>query len=187
MKRWIIAALAAVTMGATAAQASDPYVGIGVGGFNIDNGVNKKMAAGEFLQVGDDFSEYLGGEIRIGTSGRTNDDQIGQPQTKIDYFVAAYAKPKYAMTEQFTAYALLGVASVRSSFVAPGSLLQKKTRTGIAYGLGVDYRFNEAISFGAEWSHMLTKPKNVTAATINTNFQGVSSSVYTANLKYHFF
>lgn len=186
MKRWIIAAVAALTMGATSAYATDPYIGIGVGGFNIDTGVQKKMAAGEYLMVGDNFSQYMGGEVRIGTSGRTNDDKLGLPQAKIDYFVAAYAKPKYDVNENFMVYGLLGVAMVRSSYSVPGALLQKKTRTGIAYGLGVDYRYNDAFSFGGEWSHMLTKPKN-TAASIGTNFKGASSSVYTATLRYHFF
>lgn len=186
MKRWIIAALAAATLGATVAQASDPYVGIGVGGFNIDNGVSKKMAAGAYLQVGDDFSPYLGGEVRIGASDRTSEAFPLLARTKIDYFVAAYLKPRYELNEQFTAYGLLGLATVRASYVAPGAVQQKKTRNGLAYGLGIDYRYNENVSFGAEWSHMLTKP-GATAATINTNFQGVSSSVYSASLKYHFF
>ncbi|HXH71313.1 MAG TPA: porin family protein [Mariprofundaceae bacterium] len=186
MKRWIIAALAAATLGATAAQASDPYVGIGVGGFNIDNGVSKKMAAGAYLQVGDDFSQYLGGEVRIGASDRTGQAFPLQAQTRIDYFAAAYLKPRYELNEQYTVYGLLGVATVRASYAAPGTLQQKKTRNGFAYGLGIDYRYNENVSFGAEWSHMLTKP-SITPAAIGTNFQGVSSSVYTASLKYHFF
>ncbi len=86
MKRWFIAAAMGFTaLGASApAYANDPYVGLGIGAFNINNGVTKKAAFGTFLQVGDDFSRYLGGEVRLGTSGRTGEEFPLQARTKVD-------------------------------------------------------------------------------------------------------
>lgn len=182
MKRWFIAAAAGVlALGISApAYANDPYVGLGVGVFNIDTGAAKKTAFGSYLQVGDDFSQYIGGELRIGTSARNNQ------HAKVDWFGAAFLKPRYEFNDQLMGYALIGVATVRGSYAAPGGLNQKKTRSGIGYGLGLQYRASENLSLGGEWSHLLSKPK-ATAATINTSFQGVSTSIFTATVKYHFY
>ncbi|MDQ7000579.1 MAG: porin family protein [Mariprofundus sp.] len=171
---------------ASAAQASDPYVGVGLGAFNLGTGVTKKAVFGGYLQLGDDFSEYLGAEVRIGASGKTGEELTLQPKTGIDYFAAAYLKPKYDFSEQWMGYALLGVATLRASYSQGAFPTQKKTRTGYAYGLGMQYRLADSYAIGAEYSHMLSKPKT-NATAINTNFKGLESSMLTISAKYFFY
>jgi len=171
---------------ATNAQASDPYIGISGGVFNLGSGVSKKTVSGGFVQAGDDFSEFLGAEIRLGASGKTGEEGTTQPKTGIDYFAAAFIKPKYDFNDQWMGYALLGVATLRASYSQVGFAKQTKTRTGYAYGLGVQYRFADNYAFGAEYSHMLGKPKT-DAVSIKTNFKGLESSVFTLGLKYYFY
>ncbi|RME02181.1 MAG: porin family protein [Bacteroidetes bacterium] len=167
------------------AQASEPYVGVGFGAFNLGSGVTKKAVSGGYLQVGDDFSENFGGELRIGTTGKTGEEFTLQPRMKIDYFAAAYLKPRYQFNDQWMGYALLGVATIRASYSEPGLVQQKKTRTGYAYGIGAQYRVSDDYSFGLEYSHMLSKPKT-NATAIKTNFQGLETSSLSLSAKYHF-
>jgi len=181
----IAAASAAMLAFTSVAQASEPYVGVGVGAFNLGSGVTKKAVAGGYLQLGDDFSEYLGGEIRIGTTGKTGEELTLQPRMKIEYYGAAFLKPRYQFNDQWTGYALLGVATVRSSYSETGLAVQKKTRTGYAYGLGVQYRVADNYSLGFEYSHMLSKPKT-NATAIKTNFQGLEASSLSLSARYHF-
>ncbi len=168
------------------AQASDLYVGISAGAFNLGTGVTKKTVGGGFVQVGDDFSEYLGAEIRLGASGKTGEELTTQPRTGIDYFAAAFLKPKYDFNDQWMGYALLGVATLRASYSQGALPKQTKTRTGYAYGLGLQYRFADNYALAAEYSHMLGKPKT-DAVAIKTNFKGLESSVFTLGLKYYFY
>jgi len=168
------------------AFASDPYVGASLGAFNVGTGVSKKAVTGGFVQIGDDFSEYLGGELRIGTSGQSNLGGAAQAKARIDYFGAAFLKPKYNFDDQWMGYALIGIATLRSSYTETGLASQKKTRTGYAYGLGLQYRLSENYALGAEYSHMLSKPKT-DATAIKTSFQGAEASVFTLGMKYYFY
>ncbi|MDQ6996840.1 MAG: porin family protein [Mariprofundus sp.] len=188
MNRTIKMALATCMMFAFAgaAQASDPYVGAGFGAFNLGTGVTKKAVGGGYLQIGDDFSDYLGAELRIGASGKTGEELTLQPRTGIDYFAAAFLKPQYHFDDNWMAYGLIGVATLKASYSKGAFPKQKKTRTGYAYGAGLQYRFAENYAIGLEYSHMLSKPKT-TAAAINTNFKGLESSMFTLSAKYYLF
>jgi len=188
MNRTIKSSLALCMMLAfgTAAHASDPYIGAGFGAFNLGTGINKKAVAGGYIQVGDDFSEFIGAEVRIGASGKTGEELTTQARTGIDYFAAAFIKPKYDINDQWMAYGLVGVATLNASYSQGAFPKQKKTRTGYAYGAGIQYRIADQYSIGAEWSHMLSKPKASTA-TINTNFKGLESSVFTLSAKYYIY
>jgi len=182
-KAGVMAAL--LLLGANTSLAADPYVGASLGAFNVGTGVGKKMVTGGFIKLGDNFSEYLGGEVRIGASGSTGEELPPQASSKIDWFAAAFVKPHYAFNDEWTGYALLGIATVKASHTEPGFVKQTKTRTGYAYGVGVEYKFADQIGLNGEWSHMLSKPK-ATAASIQTNFQGVEASVFTLGATYHF-
>ncbi len=182
----VIAAVIGIAAGTQTAYANDPYIGIGGGVFNLGDGVSKKKVGGGFLQVGDDFSEYLGAEIRIGATGRTGEELTLQARKKIDYYLAAYLKPRYQFNDQWTAYALLGIATLRGSYVAAkaGAPTLKKTRTGYAYGLGVSWRMAEHYGISAEFSHMLSKPKTANPAT---NFKGLEASSLAISLQYYLY
>ena len=49
---------------------------------------------GGFVQLGDDFSEYLGGELRIGTTGNSKQGGAAQARARVDWFAADLLKPK---------------------------------------------------------------------------------------------
>jgi len=166
------------------AQASDPYIGAGTGLYSLGDGVNKKSVGGGFLQIGDNFSENLGAELRIGSTGRTGEEKTLQARKKMDYFMAAYLKPKYDFNDDWMGYGLLGIASVRSSYATNATPSLKKTRTGYAYGLGVAYNFGENYSLGMEFTHMLSKPKTSNPAT---NFNGLEANSLSISLQYHLF
>jgi opacity protein-like surface antigen len=169
-----------------AAQASDPYVGAGFASFNVGTGQTKKSVGGGYIQIGDDFSDYLGAELRIGASGKTGEELTLQPRTGIDYFAAAFLKPQYHFNDNWMVYGLIGAATLKASYSQGAFPKQTKTRTGYAYGAGLQYRFAENYAIGAEFSHMLSKPKS-TAATINTNFKGLEASVFGISAKYYLF
>ncbi|HKJ83047.1 MAG TPA: porin family protein [Mariprofundaceae bacterium] len=178
----IAMACAMVFIWASDASASQPYVGVGLGLYNINTGLNKKSTFGEYLQVGDDFSQYLGGEFRIGTSNKTSGATAAAPAAKMDWMAAFYLKPRYEFSSDLTAYGLVGLGTIRASFYPAGAVKQTKTRSGLGYGLGLQYRTSDQFSLAAEWSHLLTKPKNATA----TRFNGISASMFTISGKYHF-
>lgn len=190
MKRSIRLAVAASMISAFAcnahaADSSDQYVGLGLGAFNLDNGVNSKMTAGSYLQLGHNFMDNLGAEIRVGLTGTTGEELTLQPRMKIKSFMAAYLKPQYQLDSQWTAYGLLGVANINGTYSVGVSPKQNKSRAGISYGLGMQYNVSEMYSISAEAAQMLTKPK-ATAATVKTNFNGLSASAFSINAQYHF-
>ncbi|ATX79423.1 Opacity protein [Mariprofundus aestuarium] len=179
-----IAALAAITSMASVAHASDPYVGVGVGSFILNDGISKKASTiGTYLQVGDNFSEFLGGEIRIGTSGSTKEELAIIAGNKIDYFAAAFLKPQIKIAEDFTGYALIGVGTIRATHSPVAGLSSSKIRSGLGYGLGFSYSAMDNLGISGEWSHLNSKPKGASSA----NYKGVSASMYTLSLQYHFY
>lgn len=168
------------------AWASDPYLGASVGAFNIGTGVSKKAVTGGFIQVGDDFSQYLGGELRVGLSGWAKQGVNAGAKSRIDWFGAVFIKPKYDFNDYWMGYALLGVATLRASYSEPGLATQKKTRTSYAYGLGLQYRPAENYAVDIEYSHMLSKP-STNASAIRTSFAGVEASMFTVGFKYYLY
>jgi opacity protein-like surface antigen len=169
---------------ATSASAAQPYVGVGVGAFVIDTGLNRQDTFGGYLQLGDDFSQYVGGEIRVGASGKTKEEIVVTPlpASKVDWFAAAFLKPKYEFADNWMGYGLIGIATMRASYYPVGAVKQSKTRTGLGYGLGLQYRVSDQYSLGGEWSHLLSKP----GAPSATVFQGAGVSMYTLSGKLHF-
>ncbi len=187
MKKSFLAAAGCLSMlCAMPAWADGPYVGVGVGAFNIGTGVTKKTVTGGYLQAGHDFTENVGAEIRFGSSGQTGEEFTTQARAKVDYFAAAFIKPKYDFAPGWTAYGLLGLATIKGSYAELALPKQTKTRTGYAYGAGVRYHIADQFAIGAEISHMLSKPKT-DAVSIRTNFKGLESSVFSISAQYYLY
>lgn len=188
MKRTWISMIAIGLAGGMAlsqpAQATEPYVGVGLGSFVLNDGVNRQDTFGGYLQLGDDFSPYLGGELRIGASAKTKEETVpvARPATQVDGFAAFFLKPKYTFAENWMGYGLIGLGTVRASYYPIGAAKQTKTRVGLGYGLGLQYRMADQYSLGAEWSHLLSRPSRSAGAA----FQGLGVSMYTLSAKYHF-
>ena len=185
MRGWIRLLTLAMGLLVTAqAYANDPYIGVGAGMFRLGDGVHKKSVGGATVIVGDDFSEYLGGEVRLGATGRTGEEFVAGPRLRLDYFFSAYLKPHYAVSDKFDVYGLLGLATLRASRTGVGIATQKKTRSGLAYGVGARYRLGDSYGLGLEFGHMLSKPKTTTQA-LRTSFQGLEAS--TVLLRFDYF
>jgi opacity protein-like surface antigen len=169
--------LMAGTMMVPAAHAQQPYIGLGVGGFSLDSGGNSNTALGAYLQAGEDFMPYLGGELRLGTT-----DSAGN--AKMNWFFGAYARPKYDVTADLTLYGLLGLTVARTSYISATTFRsQGKTQTDFSYGLGADYWAANQYTVGAEWMRYQSQADT---ATKNTSFSGLNIDGFVIDAKYHF-
>lgn len=164
--------------------AGQHYVGIGVGDFRLGNGIEKKTAVGGYLQLGHNFSDWLGAEIRLGSTGSVNVTQPAAAKERID-FVAHFLKPYYEVSDRLNLYGLVGFAVTHSSYQQTGGAKQTKNRIGFAYGLGMEYRLSDDYSASLDVWHMNSKPNNSTA-TIGTSFLGLESSVLSGAIRYNF-
>ncbi len=180
------AVIAMLGCSAPALADGDHYIGGGMGAFQLSNGINKDTVFGAFMLLGHQFSEHFSAEIRLGGTGSSGDgDALApRPKQRMD-FVAHYIKPHWNFNRNISAYGLLGFAVVHGSYQAVGGAKQSKNRISYAYGAGINYRWSADFSVDAEFTHMLSKPKN-DPATINTSYKGLEANSFTAALKYYF-
>lgn len=180
MKRILVLMLAMLMGGLSvvpAAHAQHPYAGVGLGAFTLDPGGAGKTAFGGFLQLGDDFYPYLGGELRIGTTDKASNAQM-------NWFVSALAKPRFDVSADLTVYGLLGVTVMRTSYVSATTLLnQHASKADISYGLGADYWVGPQATVGAEWVRYANRADS---ATKNSSFKGLTVDGFVIDAKYHF-
>ncbi len=181
-----ILTLLLLALSTPAMAAGDHYAGAGLGAFTLNNGINRDTVFGGYFILGHHFNEYFSAEIRLGGTASSGDgDAIApQPKQRMD-FVAHYIKPQIALSEELTAYALVGFAVVHGTYQASAGVKQSKNRISYAFGGGFNYQITDDYSIDAEVTHMLGKPNN-SAATINTSYQGLEANSYTAAIKYHF-
>jgi len=191
MKKIGLAVMMTVLGGAGLAQASETtiYTGVGLGAFELDAGKNKKTAIGGYGFVGADLHEYFSAEVRVGSTGKTDNADVGPAieQTKADWFVSVLAKPKYEVMPGLTAYGLLGMTTLKASFTgvagAKAGVKQTKTSTNFTFGVGGEYALSQVWSVGAEWARYATKADS---ATKNSKFSGLDVNGFTANVRYSF-
>jgi len=189
MKKMLLIAAAVMAMNAGSAVAAEikPYVGVGVGFFEIDPGQNKQSTFGGHLFVGAEFHEYFAAELRVGSTGQHEREEVG-PLTEtfqVNWFVSALAKPKVEVFDGFDAYGLVGITSMSSSITPLNSVIeQTSTNTALTFGLGAQYHYNNQLSAGIEWVRYST---NADAATKNTAaFDGLDVNGFTLSVAYTF-
>jgi len=182
MKSVLLAALVAAASPAWAA--GDHYVGAGMGGFSVGNGIQTKTAAGGYLQLGHNFSDWLGAEIRLGATGSANVDQPRIARQRFEY-VAHFLKPYVRVSSDLNIYGLVGFAVSHSSYQPSGGVKVTKNRFSYAYGLGAAYRLGSDYSATVDLWHMNGKPGN-TPATIGSGFKGLEATAVTAGIRYNF-
>lgn len=152
MKRMIkIAGMAlAIVMGASAAQAQGirPYVGFGVGSFGFDVNVaglnDSGSALGYFGIFGADFTDNLGGEIRIGA---TDNASLFGLNYDLNNFISLLGKFQAPVAYNMDLYGLLGLTS--ATLTTSGGV--NNTQTGLSFGAGIDYSLDGQVSARAEW------------------------------------
>lgn len=181
MKKLLVLSAVTLMVGSfmpESACAQQPYVGVGLGMFSMDPGGNSNSALGAYLQAGEDFAPYLGGEVRIGTTDRASNN------AKMNWFVGAYLKPKYDFSSDLSIYALLGITLARTSYISDRTgYFQQKTKADVSYGLGFDYWAGAQYTVGAEWVRYQSQADSVTK---NTNFGGLNIDSFIVDAKYHF-
>lgn len=185
-KRYAFALLGMMVLPGVNAQARDlqPYLGVGLGAFGLevkDNSIpgvafsQKNTVFGGFLKGGVDINDYIGAELRVGTTAQgskayaANALMPGSPaftySMKAQYFISYLAKLQYPVSPEFRLYAMLGgtTARLKNNISVPGltTVPGAVTKTGFSFGAGGDYAIDDQFSLGAEWMQYLT---NVTVA-----------------------
>ena len=158
-----------------------PYLGVGVGVFNLDAGFGSANAAGFFVDGGADFNQYLGAELRLGTTDKASVSVVGIPtDNSIDYFFSYFAKPRFPVNDQLDVYALLGGTILKTKFSSLGGSVTN-TSTDFSYGAGIQYKATDQLKVGAEWVRY-AKDANVNSLT----FPGLDAYGISATLNYAF-
>jgi opacity protein-like surface antigen len=161
-----------------AAHAQQPYAGIGIAALDLDTGADRKLTSGIFLRLGDDFSPYLGGELRLGTTDRASNG------SRVNWFAGAYAKPKIDISQDVTLYGLLGVTAMRADYTSlTTNLPLSSTKASFSYGLGIEYWAANQLTVNADWMRYAS---HADVATKNTSFKGLTIDSYSVSAVYHF-
>jgi len=186
MKKTMFAVLAALVMaGGTAANAAGSYVGIGTGVYGLEmKGINgavinqKGTTWGGYLYAGGDFNRYVGAELRFGLTGASKKSYpagtwgIGVPfdsKLQMPLNFSYLAKIQYPVNE-IKPYLLFGGTTGRIKHTITG-VSATKTKTGLSYGLGLDYSMGDDMTLGAEWLQLW---KNVTVVNTKISVWGAT-------------
>lgn len=160
------------------ARAQQPYLGVGLGLFQLDPGANRKMTSGVIIQAGDDFFPYLGGELRFGGTDKASS------RARVNWFAGAYAKPKFDVSQDLTLYGLLGVTTMHASYVSvTTNQNQSSTKADFSYGFGLEYWSGYQVTVNAEWMRYASHADNLTK---DSNFHGLNVDAYSIMAQYHF-
>jgi len=129
-----------------------PYVGGGLGGFNVDAGVSSDTVFGGFGLLGVNFNEYIGFEGRVGATA-DGSSTVNRVQTDfgVDWFVSYLAKLQLPVSEELVIYGLLGGTTIGTRFQPLGGLEQTNSGTNFSFGVGLEYRIQGQLYVGGEW------------------------------------
>ena len=156
-----------------------PYAGVGIGAFGLElksPTVNQKNTVfGGFGKVGADIGDYLGAELRFGS---TSSGTTGNTKLSDSYFISYLAKVQYPVTLDFRPYALIGGTTSKFKVTTAG-VETSNTKTGFSYGFGADYYLQDQLSIGGEWMQYWTN------VNIGTNAEAKIWGA-TATVAYHF-
>jgi len=191
MKRLLIAMAAMIVM-SNVAQAQDIkfYAGTGLGAFGLElkaPGVSQKNTVfGGYAKFGADFNEFVGAELRIGTTANGSTSYPGGVITLSgDSIFSYFLKLQYPVAQDFRLYGLIGGTTAKMAVKINAPLLglpvlqDSATQTGFSYGAGGEYFVSDQISIGAEWVQYWT---NVNVGT------SLDAKIWSATgtLSYHF-
>jgi outer membrane autotransporter protein len=170
MKRFAIAAAAAIAMLSTGAQAqTSPFygeVGYTVLKFKAEGQPNLKPSALRGI-VGYEFHPNLAVEGML-AFGVSNDDfnvddglgGVANVEVKLQHAYGIYVKPKFNVTPQFEVFGRLGYNRIKTkeTDTAFGASESFSDSDGdFAYGLGAAYRFNPRMSVGLDYMRYFDK------------------------------
>jgi len=162
-----------------------PYAGIGIGAFGLELKDNaglaiKKTTFGGFGKFGVDIGDYLGAEVRIGSSSSGTQ---GNVKLSDSYFISYLAKFQFPASIDFKPYALIGATTAKFQKTTAG-VQSSKSKTGFSYGFGAEYYLQDNFSLGGEWVQYWSNVKLGTMGTSTGNKAKLWSA--TTTLAYHF-
>lgn len=147
-----------------------PYVGGGLGGFVISNGLGENWVFGGYASMGAEVLPFLALEGRVG--GAADASNVSST-FGIDYFVAGYAKPQFKIEEaKINIYGLLGLSSVKSWSQLTGATKLSKSIRSFSYGGGIEYVATDNLMLGVEGVILDGEDRSGTTATWNGNYAG---------------
>jgi len=162
-----------------------PYAGFGIGAFGLElkdnTGFNmKKTVFGGFGKFGADIGDYLGAEIRIGSTGSAT---TGNIKLSDSYFISYLAKIQFPVTVDFKPYALIGGTTAKFKKTTTG-VESSKSKSGFSYGFGAEYYLQDSLSLGGEWIQYWTNVNLGTMGGTTGNKAKLWSA--TGTVAYHF-
>jgi opacity protein-like surface antigen len=138
----------------------NPYIGLGLGVYDLkfsQTGFSQSSNMfGGFVKLGADFNDYLGAQLRVGTTERANRSYAGATVgLDASYLFSYLVKLQFPVTQEFHIYGLAGGTTGKAHITAtPASFLTAnagKTATGASFGGGIDYRVDDFMSVGLEY------------------------------------
>ncbi|MDQ6958425.1 MAG: outer membrane beta-barrel protein [Mariprofundaceae bacterium] len=168
-----------------------PYAGIGFGAFGLELKAprvsQKNTVFGGFGKAGVDIGDYLGVEIRGGstTSGTTDYPSLNATlKIRSSYFISYLAKLQSWESAGMKVYALVGATTAKFKATATatglGAASASSTKTGVSYGFGINYHIQDSLTVGGEWMQYWTNV-SLGAAGVDANMWGAVATV-----AYHF-
>jgi len=167
VKRVFIMLFFVVSVSSAQAFEIKPYMGIGLGSFNLEYlepGLDHSGTTwGVFVKGGADFNRFVGAELRLGRTGERSTSfgagTIGSATpfgitTQVDYFFSYLGKPHFSFNDRINIYGLAGGTAARFRIKPSGtglSLTSKALKTAFSYGLGAQYKFAPRGVIGVEW------------------------------------
>jgi len=141
-----------------------PYVGTGLGFFGLEfkdtTGKFKHTAFGGYANMGVNINQYFALDLRLGrTASASQKSSTTTTTLSVPLFVSYFAKGRIPLTSDLEVYGLLGGTTAKLKGTNTIGFNQQPTKTGLSYGLGMDYRVQDSLSVGAEWVQYWTNVK----------------------------
>jgi opacity protein-like surface antigen len=149
--KFAVLALGLSSMAAAQAQQA-LYVGASVSRFDLSiNGLSNAKPSAFSLKLGEQMNPNFAAEVRLGKG--MSGDSISGADVKVNSYYGFYAKGILPVTNEFSAYGLLGYTRGKVTVNRPGNSASD-TDGGLSYGLGVDYMITKNASVGLEWARL---------------------------------
>ncbi|MDX8405328.1 MAG: porin family protein [Mariprofundus sp.] len=170
MKSIMMTILAILAMsGVARAQEVTVYTGVGMGAFGLEYADPtmkiKSTVAGGYVKLGVNLDDYVGFEVRLGTTGNgSKTPGATTVKQSMSRFVSYLAKLQLPLTDDFRLYMMLGGTSgtykQKYSPSLPGiGASQSLTKSGFSYGVGGELNLGDHLSVGTEWMQYWTNVK----------------------------
>jgi len=165
-----------------------PYVGGGLGGFELDYGNGKNFVFGGYGTLGITIFENLAAEVRIGSAGNSSeiDAVLGRNISKsVSWFVSYIARPQLEVYSGLNIYGLFGATTLSSSITPRGLPERTSTGTSFSFGVGAEFAIQDHLHMGLEWMRYSSN-RDRAAVTAAGGYNGMDVNGFVSTLRYDF-